>query len=258
MKPEHELILEFLCWGVQVFTRRDLGLTLSGYRPTATDRRIDELLERLRQQRLLEKEGRGRYARFTITAAGQQQVRTFDPAAHWNQPWDAKWRVFTFDFPANRHKDRILLWRALRNHKFGLLQRSVWIWPHMVTSILEGIVQAQGIPECFCGFEAGHVFLCDNAEIIVAAWDFEEIARRHSTYLNNGVATTGNLARARDLRELARLTRIERDAFHYAFSRDPLLPRELWPKGYKGPALHERRLAFHAQLRRRLREFANV
>jgi DNA-binding transcriptional regulator PaaX len=149
------------------------------------------------------------------------------------------------------------LWRALRDRKFGLLQQSVWLWPRDVKPLLQEILQATGIPECFCGFEAGQLLLCDHAEVVAVAWDFEEIARRHTAYLTHIVANLHSLERARDLRELAQVARIERDAYHDAFSMDPLLPRELWPRGYRGAKVEEQHQAFRTRLAQRLRALAS-
>jgi phenylacetic acid degradation operon negative regulatory protein len=254
MRIEGELLLEFFLFGVELLTRQDCALILLGARETRGSRRLDAFLERLRQKHLLEQSGRGKTAKFTITDAGRQRLQPLDPSQNWNRAWDGKWRVFTFDMPSNRRKDRMLLWRTLRNQRFGLLQRSVWIWPHETEFILQSIVDATGIPECFCGLEASRVFLCDDEEIVASSWDFEEITRRHRSYLEHAVATPANAKRSPDLVDLARLVRIEQAAYRYALSLDPLLPRALWPKSYRGPALLERHEQFRAALGRRLRD----
>jgi DNA-binding transcriptional regulator PaaX len=257
MRLEYQIVLEFFFWGLEVFSRRDCALILAGYRSTGGERRIERLLERLRRQRLIEQRGRGATAKFTITARGRGLVRGWEPAAMWNTLWDGRWRVFTFDLPLAQNKQRFVLWRALRERKFGLLQQSVWLWPRDVKPILQEILDATGIPECFCGFEAGQLLLCDHAEVVAVAWDFEEITRRHETYLKHAIANPHSAERAGDLRELARVARVERDAYHFAFSLDPVLPRELWPRRYRGGAVEDQHRAFRAALARRLRVLAS-
>jgi phenylacetic acid degradation operon negative regulatory protein len=212
------------------------------------------LLDRLRQQKLLEQMGRGRAAEFRITDLGRRRVRVHRPADQWGRPWDGKWRAFLFDLPVQRRRDRLVLWRALRDAKLGLLQRSVWIWPHEVEPFLMEVIEAHGIPECFCGFEVSRLFLCDNAEAVATAWDCDEIAQAHETYLQHAVANVSSLDAAEDLGRLARIARVERDAYQYAFALDPLLPRLLWPKGYKGPRVEQRHQAFRARLAARALE----
>jgi len=257
VRIQYELLLECFFWGLETFSRRDCGLILAGCRETASGRRVEELLERLRDQGFIEQHGRGANASFTITDLGRQRVRVADPNAHWNLPWDGKWRVFSFDLPVIRRKDRLVLWRALRDHKLGLLQRSVWIWPHEVEPLLNDVLDAHGIPECFCGFEAGRLFLCDHAEVVATAWNWKEISHQQDTYLQHDVLRHPVLARAGDLTALARLARIERTAYQYAFCFDPLLPRELWPARYQGPDVEETHRNFRSRLLRRLRELAS-
>jgi phenylacetic acid degradation operon negative regulatory protein len=254
MRTEFELALEFFFWGLEVFSCRDCGLILAGYRVTQGERRIDQLLDRLKREKLLAQSGRGSSAQFTITDRGRQRVRVPSPAQHWNRPWDRQWRAFLFDIPSNRRKDRIVLWRALRDARFGLLQRSVWVWPHEVETTLREVVEARGIPECFCGFEVSRLLFCDNAQVVETAWDFEAIGKAHAGYCNHPVANQSALNRARDAGELARVARAERDAYHYAFALDPLLPQALWPKDYQGARLQECHQTFMARLRTRLRE----
>ena len=40
--------------------------------------------------------------------------------------------MFSYDLPETRRNDRAQLWRALRARKLGLLQLSMWVWPHEV------------------------------------------------------------------------------------------------------------------------------
>ena len=210
MITRSEVALEIFLWGLEVFSRRDCGLILSGYRVCNADRQLDRLLERFKQEQWLEQRGRGKAATFTITATGRHRLRVARPAEQWDKPWDGRWRVFLFDLPAQRGKERMVLWRALRNAKMGLLQRSVWVWPHPVTELLENVIQSHGIPECFCGFEAGKLFLCTDAEIVATAWDQTAVAHAHETYLKHLVATAESLRRAPNLHELAIVARIDR------------------------------------------------
>jgi DNA-binding transcriptional regulator PaaX len=219
-----------------------------------SDRRAAQILQRLERRGLVERVGRGREAKFRITAAGRGFVPVSEPASHWNKPWDGKWRVFGYDLPESRRKDRVLLWRALRAHKLGWLQRSMWVWPHEVESLLQSIIEAEGIPECFCGFESVRPFLCTSSEIVDSAWDFREIDRRHEMYLTHAVATPSLAKSARDLKGLAHVDRVERQAYQHAFSIDPLLPRVLWPKGYRGADCEKRHQQFRAALCRRAHE----
>jgi phenylacetic acid degradation operon negative regulatory protein len=257
MKIDYEKVLDFFFWGLEVFSRRDCGLILAGYRICDSEKRANQMLSRLRQQHWIEQQGRGATARFRITGAGRRVATALSPDQHWNKPWDGNWRVFSYDLPELRRTDRVVLWRELRARKLGLLQRSVWVWPHDVEALLMEVVEAHGIPECFCGFESHRLFLCADSEVVTSAWDFEEIARRHESYLDRLVARLDSVRAAKDLPAVARTARAERDAYDYAFSLDPLLPRRLWPKSYKGPVVEQRHQRFRADLRARAAELAS-
>ena len=243
MISKFEIALEFCLWGIEVLSRRDFGLILSGYRVCEADRELDRFLERLKKEKLLEQEGRGAKARFRITETGRRRVRVSDPSDHWNQLWDGQWRAFLFDLPSPSVRERQILWRALREARMGCLQKSVWIWPFEVEPLLQEAVQAHGIPDCFCGFRISSLFLTSQAEVVAGAWDFEEIGQNHRAYLNHLVANVGSLNKAKNLQQLARVARIERDAYRNAFFRDPLLPRALWPKSYEGTDVEEATLS---------------
>jgi phenylacetic acid degradation operon negative regulatory protein len=243
-------LLDVFFWGLDKLTRPTMHNILFSYDEYASPNRRDRLLTGLEQQGLVEHQGRGAQATYRITAVGRQRASTLQLEPRWDQPWDGAWRVVTFDLPETRRQDRKRLWQALRARKLGLLQRSVWIWPHDLTPILTEIIHAEGIPECFCGFETRRLFLCTDAEVTVAAWDFVEIAKRQQAYLNHQPAVLAAVHNARDLVRLAGLIRSERIAYDHAFIFDPLLPRVLLPKGYLGLRVQQ----CHRDFRRSIRQ----
>jgi len=177
-----------------------------------------------------------------------------DPSAQWAKPLEESWRAIVFDLPETQRKDRQRLWKALRAHKRGLLQRSVWIWPQPLEPILEQIIAAEGVPECFCGLETRRVFLCTDSELVATAWDFEEIGRRHRAYLEQPSATVAALQKADHVGRLAAEARTEWLAYEHAFSLDPWLPRSLWPPGYRGELVQRRHVAFRQCFYQRLQD----
>jgi DNA-binding transcriptional regulator PaaX len=226
-----------------------------GYDGYGELRRARQLAERLQQRTLISPTGKRRDA-FVITATGAERRRLLDPVAAWQTPWDGAWRVLTFDLPETRRKDRKRLWQALRARKLGLLQRSVWVWPHNLQPILRAVMEVEGLPECFCGFTAKELFLCTTTELVQTAWPWEEISRRHQSYRQHCVARLDTLRDTDTLAGLAKVARIEQQAYAYAFSFDPLLPRGLWPAGYGGEGVQERHRAFRQLLRRRYEALA--
>lgn len=227
---------------------------VEGYVGCVGSVRADWLVRRLEEEGWVRRKGRGSRARYEILASPEpRETHWRSPRKEWARPWDKLWRVVTFDLPEVRRKDRQRVWRALREHRLGLLQRSVWIWPHDVQGILEEIVEAEGVPECFCGFESQRLFLCTDPEIVASAWDFVEITRRQRAYQQGRAASFRQVKTADRLARLAALAREEVLAYEHAFSLDPLLPRELLPEGYQGETVQCQHEEFHQLLRQRLR-----
>jgi DNA-binding transcriptional regulator PaaX len=250
-------VLDFFTWGMDKLTRPTIANLLGGYEQYARHSQTTALLQRLENKGLLERSGRGARAAFTITVAGREKLRRPAAESCWDRPWDNTWRVVTFDLPMVRQKDRYRLWRGMRDRKLGLLQRSVWIWPHELESILRDLVEVEGLPECFCGFETRRLFLCTDAEVVKSAWDWEQIALRHRQYLDHSRLGATAFRQTRQLAGLAALSHIERTAHEHAFALDPLLPHVLWPKNYRGPEVAAAHRQFTARLRQRFQEITD-
>jgi phenylacetic acid degradation operon negative regulatory protein len=244
-------VLDLFCWGMDQLTRPTLGTLLGGYRQYAHRHNAAAAILRLEKRNLIQRTRTGKKETFTITAQGRRRLRCFNPEQHWSRSWDGAWRVVTFDLPERRRADRKRLWQALRARKLGFLQRSVWIWPHDVRAILNEIIKIEGLPECFCGFQANVLFLCTTAEVVATAWDWEEIGKQHQSYLQRSTGTEEEVAKASALATVTAVAQRERHAYQYAFLFDPLLSRTLLPKTYRGFAVEERHQAFRRALARR-------
>jgi len=252
MKLEWEIALLMALDMLETFSRNDAGLVLMGIRKTNTGRELDRLLERWRREQMVARTGRGRGARYRIKDSMRNRMQEADPSVEWGRHWDGKWRVFCFDLPAARRQVRVSLWRHLCAARFGFLQRSVWISPHDAEAPLREMVEAKGIPECFCGFEVSRLFLCETTEIVGTAWNWKRINSDQDAYLQQAKARLQAVRISKGLGPLARITAAEKDAYAEAFRRDPLLPRALWPAAYRGPAVRELHLKVLAGLRDRV------
>lgn len=144
-------LLDCICCGVEILSRSDMGLVVAGIRKRPSDRATEVLLDRLLTQEWLEKQGRGGRARFRVPAKVTEKLLIPDPQSNWDAAWDGQWRVLLYDVPERRRKDRIRLYRVLRHFNLGFLQRSVWIWPHDLTTIIRNALKTNDAPECFSG-----------------------------------------------------------------------------------------------------------
>ena len=250
-------LLDVFCWGVDTLGHALLTDLLQGYEEEAHRCSSVRLVQNLRRQDLIAARGRGAQAEFSLTVRGRQRVRRNDPELHWQRAWDGAWRVVTFDLPEVRHLDRKHLWQALRAHRFGFLQRSVWVWPHDVRRILREIIRVEGVPECFCVFKAARLFLCTDADLVSSAWDWKAIVLRQQEYLLQLPGWESACRAAREPTRLGALARMEKQAYEQAIVGDPFLPQALWPTGYRGRRLHQRHLRWHTLLRGRLSQLTS-
>jgi DNA-binding transcriptional regulator PaaX len=215
---------------------------------------LGRALPRWEKEGLIQREQRAREVVFRLTDEGRRRVEPFpDVATHWDKPWDGVWRTFLFDLPSRDQKLRMMLWRWLRDHRFGYLQDSVWVRPHPIHQLVQSLAWFKDNPEMFVVFESRRIAGGDNAAIVQGAWDFKFINERYHQHLDTVADCRAALARAKSPGELAELLRRERRFYGEAVHHDPLLPRSLWPDGYLGPAALQARRALHADARERFR-----
>jgi phenylacetic acid degradation operon negative regulatory protein len=158
-----------------------------------------------------------------------------DPEAQWSRPWDGLWRLIVFDVPAGQDMRRERLWRYLRAKAFGRLQYSAWVTPHPLSEesrILKGAeinVQSLILLEARpCGQES-------DAQIVVTAWDFQDINQRYRCHLDVlRQRPTDSIRDDVTASSIQRWAGLERTIWLDAVSHDPLLPARLLPADYLG------------------------
>jgi phenylacetic acid degradation operon negative regulatory protein len=215
---------------------------------------VGRALLRWEQEGLVQREQKAREVVFRLTDEGRRRVEPFpDVAAHWDKPWDGAWRTFLFDLPSRDQQLRMMLWRWLRDHRFGYLQDSVWVRPHPITQLVQTLGWFKDNPEMFVVFESRRIAGGDNAAIVQGAWDFKFINDRYRQHLAVVADYRAALARAKSPGAIAELLRRERDFYGGALHHDPLLPRCLWPEGYLGPEALQARRALQAAAREQFR-----
>lgn len=215
---------------------------------------LGRALPRWEREGLIQREQKAREIVFRLTDEGRRWVEPFpDVAAHWDKPWDGAWRTFLFDLPSSDQKLRMMLWRWLRDHRFGYLQDSVWVRPHPINQLVQSLAWFKDNPEMFVVFESRRIAGGDNAAVVQGAWNFKFIHDRYRQHLDAVADCRGALAKAKSPVLLAELLRRERRFYGDAVRCDPLLPRCLWPDGYLGVEALRARRALHAAAREQFR-----
>lgn len=233
MKPQTEELLYFLLWSVDQAMRPTYSNLTGSFESWAWRNGLGPRLQRLARDRLIEarpEPGLERIVRLTekgrrIALGGR------DPGELWGRAWDGRWRFVIFDVPVGRRKLRRRLWRRLRAIHLGRLQGSVWVGPDPMGDIrkeLEGMaVDARSLVV----MEAAPMGGERDADLVAAAWDFDRIGRAYA-HLRRLLESP-----PRDSEHLADWCRRENEAWHQVMRLDPLLPAQLCPPGYSGPAV---------------------
>jgi DNA-binding transcriptional regulator PaaX len=238
MSPRNEELLYFLLWTADPFLSANWRRLDDSFEAWAWRNHLGRRLAELQRQKLIERHPEPNLDRVVrLTEEGRRlALGGRDPIAQWSRPWDGLWRLILFDIPISQPKLRQRFWRTLRQLNFGYLQGSVWATPDSAASLRsllrETTVQADSLLIVEGRPAAGE---CD-AEIVQAAWDFEEVNRRYQRYLRLLEARLPGRA------GLPAWTHQELTAWRHATHLDPFLPQALLPEGYLGfDALREKK-----------------
>ncbi len=249
LKTQAEDWLSVLLWGAEKLLWPTWPKRFESYEWWQYKQRMRHHVRHLEQRRLLAREHRAGRVVYRLTELGRlTAMGGADPPRRWQRPWDGRWRMILFDLPVSHKRLRMRLWRWLRENDFGYLQNSVWIHPDPVEKITEALRDFRDDVESFTVMEARCCRGYSDQAVVLGAWDFEEINRRHRAYLEIATADLERLTRG-TLRpaELTLWLHRERSAWADALALDPLLPRVLHPPGYLGEkAWQARRAALSA------------
>jgi phenylacetic acid degradation operon negative regulatory protein len=198
----------------------------------------------MQQRHLLVRERRGEQWVCRLTDMGRlAALGGRDAPARWARRWDGRWRQLLFDLPVGNKSARLRLWRWLRDNGFGYLQQSVWIHPDPVAEVTEALRGFRDDVESLILMEATCCAGYSNEAVVNGAWDFAEINNRYAAHhAIVGLSVRAEERLAGSPESLGDWLRRERLAWRHALDMDPLLPRDLWPKGYAGERAWQTRL----------------
>ena len=240
MKPKTELFLYTLMWGLNIMARPTFRSMDQSFEGWAWRHGLLRRIHRLENEGLISLDESVGEKTITLTQKGKLlALGGLDPDALWNSKWDGKWRIITFDLPESQRKARHDLRLTLRHQNFGCLQRSIWITPHQLDANLRQKGLQLKSQKGFAIIEG--VFLGDagNESIVKSAWDFAKINKlymRHAELLKNAPKQKCTETEFNDWASE------ELKLWHEILHRDPFLPLQLLPKGYKGIKARDERL----------------
>ena len=145
-----------------------------------------------------------------------------DPRECWNRRWDQRWRLLAFDIPSRPQSRRQKLWRWLKQNRLGMLQRSFWISSRSLVEIKQLFHDTEN-PHTLILWEALTPAGLDPISIAERAWDMAGLDADYQSVisLTRGNPTPENIRKATF-------------RWRWAVHADPLLPKVLYPKSFRG------------------------
>jgi DNA-binding transcriptional regulator PaaX len=141
--------------------------------------------------------------------------------------------------------------------RMGKLQGSVWISPRDMRPVYADMAEACGLEQHGVLFESRTVLGMEPRVIVDTAWNFDRIGASQQWFCRTA---EDNLKRAAESpappEVLQALLREECAAYLAVMERDPLLPRELWPRDYRGVEALQTHRRFHQDMARLLADAA--
>jgi len=192
---------------------------LYGFVPSSYKRRnLYSIVNRLKVNNDIASLKRGN---FQLTTEGKKGVLSHFPRLKFiNQPWDGKWRIVGFDIKESERSLRNVLRQYLKLSGFGMLQKSVYISPLPVESLVEELLLSNRdkLDNTYI-FVSDKFFLENREELIDKVFHIKQLNNVYSKILEK--------------------FRFEKEAKKYILQEfvkvsmeDPFLPKELLPKNF--------------------------
>jgi len=254
--PKSEDWLPLLLCGLELLVDPYPARILESFEAWNFRNKLRPQLRQLERSKFLERRGPRDNPTLHLTPRGHlAALGGIDPRQRWRRSWDGKWRLIVFDLPLRARAARMRLWRWLRDQRFGLLQRSVWLSPDTVDAKDLPFHQFKIIPEAFCVMEGRPAVPDSDVDLVNSAWDFPEINRKYKAVLD--LAAQGRELFSSPGAEPLKLRQwlaSDRLAWLEALESDPLLPEALLPPGYLGrEAFQQRQSSYESMAKQQKR-----
>lgn len=145
-----------------------------------------------------------------------------DPRSCWERRWDQSWRIVAYDIPSRPHARRQKLWRWLKQNRLGMIQRSLWISAKPLGEI-QNLFRDAANSHTLMVWEAPTPAGVNPVSIVEQAWEMAELDTDYQAVLH----LTSEPPNPENLRKAT-------FRWQKAVQADPLLPRSLYPKSFRG------------------------
>lgn len=238
MKPQTELLLYQLLWTADQLARPTFYNLASSFEGWAYSKKLLRTVHRLESEQMLETQGKSLDQVVRLTKKGHRLISgDRNPEIEWAREWDGTWRMVLFDIPESQRELRRELRKLLHSYHFGCFQQSVWLSPHPLDSINKFVSKASAGLKSFTLMESRLLPGEKNSDVVESAWNFTDINSKYEAYIqhikncnNEQFPTSSDIIIAE-----------EKKLWENALKQDPLLPKQLLPRGYLGVTAYELR-----------------
>jgi phenylacetic acid degradation operon negative regulatory protein len=217
------------------------------------------VMARLRRENWLDTRRQGRETIYSLNELSwrvldEGRARIFD---RMSEPWSGEWSMVIYSVPEKERAVRESIRRDLAWLGFGPLATSTWISPHQRLHRAEEAIGGKPLVKL-------ELLVCRSGDLgrdrqmAASCWDLQQLNTDYTRLIADLQQKTSKYGRAdltpqQALVERVRLTH-EYRKFPY---RDPDLPAELLPAGWKGRRAHAIFLETREQLREKAEEFVS-
>lgn len=150
-----------------------------------SSRAVRAALSRMTRRGWLRRRRAGRRAFYALTAAGALRLeqgvrRVYGTGA---EPWDGRWRLFTYVIPEGRRAARDRLRRELAWLGLAPLSRSTWVTTRDLAGVLRQLSEARRLDGAVALFEARNLGPSDDRALVERCWDLDAIAARYRRFI---------------------------------------------------------------------------
>ncbi len=148
------------------------------------------------------------------------------------KPWDKKWRLLIFDIAEEFKVFRDGLRNKLKELGFAMWQKSVYVSPHNVTTILIEYLEAQNLDTQAACLETQKVWPNNNTQFAAEVFKLEEIREEYEEIILEAKELIEQKSNRITHKQAQHKRRMLWEKYLQVLDKDPFLPKELLPANW--------------------------
>lgn len=198
-------------------------------------------VRRLLKKGYVRKKREGRSSILAITAEGRVNSVSLQGCL-WPEEWDGFWTLVFFDIRETSRRIRDLLRDLLKRLKFGMFQRSVWVFPGNFVAKLRKLMAQEGLQNYVLVISSKDLGVKNQKALAERIWHVSSLNKKYKRLVGEIQAVAG-FPEEKQGAEVKRL----KERLLVLLDRDPMLPLALLPDDWAGRKAVRAILAFEGE-----------